>query len=422
MPTRKQFPGLVAEQARVYGGRAREILVDTTARTLRVYDGETVGGIPLARADGKNSQLAALSRVVQQEYKTAVSVVDAVAVSNQHLQDFFLSAHSAANSVLLQTRKSFTGQVNTPTPGSVGIPGSDGNDGGAGPSGAAGPPGPDGAAGEPGPEGPPGTAAPGTNPGAKGPRGPQGDKGLLGGTGEPGPAGPAGPAGADSTQAGSPGFPGTPGVDGVPGAAGARGDPGAAGLAGFAGLAGLKGPIGPPGVNNVTRGAMGPVGPPGLPGLPGEPGEQGRPGTRGPYPRLRYKLTVGSSSDRHDPAASTNMPFGVLHRFHALFDRGIAAALAFKPIILHNGVEIQDNLPDWLEVNYNDNPDIGMFYKTGGGDNANIAELTNRNTTGSSIIITIGGASFRQPPGYAALIPNETVITPAVTLYRLLSQ
>lgn len=53
-----QLRGGTATEHAAFTGAAREITVDTTTKTLRVHDGVTPGGIPLARADLSNANKA----------------------------------------------------------------------------------------------------------------------------------------------------------------------------------------------------------------------------------------------------------------------------------------------------------------------------------------------------------------------------
>lgn len=48
-----QFRRGTADEHATFTGAIGEVTVDTTNKTLRVHDGETPGGIPLARADAK---------------------------------------------------------------------------------------------------------------------------------------------------------------------------------------------------------------------------------------------------------------------------------------------------------------------------------------------------------------------------------
>ncbi len=48
-----QFRRGTADEHAAFTGAIGEVTVDTTNKTLRVHDGETIGGIPLARADAE---------------------------------------------------------------------------------------------------------------------------------------------------------------------------------------------------------------------------------------------------------------------------------------------------------------------------------------------------------------------------------
>ncbi|MDR1361183.1 MAG: hypothetical protein LBJ18_02640, partial [Rickettsiales bacterium] len=81
-----------AAQNNNFIGAAGEITMDTDAKTVRIHDGETLGGIPLARAD--------LSNVNTESIGNCDSAFDIAAVPTD-FWDVLFAAHGAAGGGLL---------------------------------------------------------------------------------------------------------------------------------------------------------------------------------------------------------------------------------------------------------------------------------------------------------------------------------
>ena len=316
-----------------YTGPVGELVIDTTAKSLRIQDGVTAGGHAVS---GGSSNTTITSATVNNQGNLIITLNGNSTINAGHV----VGPQGPQGAQGIQGVQGIQGiQGNTGPRGLQGEQGIQGNVGPQGIQGNTGPQGAQGIQGNTGPQGAQGIQGIQGNTGPQGPQGIQGNVGATGPQGIQGIKGDRGDQGISVTLVGNVALPGDLPVSGNAGEAyivtstgnlffwntqisswadigpivgprGDKGDTGAQGVQGEKGdqgIQGIQGNVGPMG----PQGEQGPAGEQGPQGEQGPKGDQGEPGIPGPQGDPGPKGDQGDPGPQGDPGTQGEAGVGV---------------------------------------------------------------------------------------------------------------